>query len=67
MASSRSVLVDGLELGLVRFPVIEGLVLPTTVACEVVSGAGNELLLGERLEGAATDEMGTFESASGGE
>ena len=67
MAGSRCVRVDGLELSLVGLPVIEGLVLPASVTSVVVSGAGDELLLGERLERSRSEEVGAFERTSGRE
>ena len=67
LAGSRCVFVDGLELSLVVLPVGEGLVLPATVASVVGSGAGNELLLGEGLEGSGSEEVGSFEGTSGRE
>ena len=67
LAGSRCVWVDFLKLSLVVLPVGEGLVLPATVASVVFGGAGNELLLRERLEVSSGDEVGTFEGTSGGE
>ena len=65
--SSRDIGVDGLQFGLGGLPVLEGLVLPATVATVVGSGAGNELLLGEGLKLASVDLVDTLEGTSGGE
>ena len=59
--------VDALELGLAGFPVLEGLVLPATVAAVVGGGAVNELLLREGEELASVDLVDTLEGTSGGE
>ena len=64
---ARDVWVDGLELGLSSFPVLEGLVLPATTAAVVGSGAGNELLLREGLKLASLDEVLSLEGTSGRE
>ena len=66
-AVARDVWVDGLELSLGGFPVLEGLVLPATTAAVVGGRAGNELLLREGLELASLDEVLTLEGTSGRE
>jgi len=47
--------------------VVEGLVLPSTVASVAGGIASDELLLRERLEGAVSDLVGTFHGTSGRE
>ena len=66
-AAARDVWVDGLKLSLGGFPVLEGLVLPATVAAVVGGGAGDELLLGEGLKLASGDLVDTLEGTSGRE
>ena len=66
-AIARDVWVDGLELSLGGFPVLEGLVLPATTATVVGGRAGNKLLLRERLELASLDEVLTLEGTGGRE
>lgn len=52
----------------VALGILVGIVLPATVATIVtVSGAVNELLLGERDKFTSLDEVSTFETTSGGE
>ena len=66
-----SVRVVSLEHEGVGLCVLEGSLLETTVATKVqisdTLGAVNEVLLGERDEGTSGNEVGTFESTSGGE
>merc|ERR1712010_71079 len=64
---ARDVGVGGLKLGLVALPVLEGLVLPSTVAAVVASRAVNELLLGEGEERSSPDLVDTFKDTSRGE
>ncbi len=59
--------VDALELSLVGLPVLECLVLPSTVAAVVGGGAVNELLLGEGEELAGVDLVDTLEGTGGRE
>ena len=60
--------VVGLSLERMRLDPLHRLWLATTIAAFVVSvGAVNELLLGERLQLAVLDEVGSLNGASGGE
>ena len=66
-AVARDVWVVSLEDWLVAFEVLDGLVLPATVAAVVGSGTRNELLLGEGLELAVLDLVGTLNATGGRE
>ena len=61
------VLVGGLGLSILALEEVEGLVLPSTIATEVLGGAVDELLLTEREEVAGGNLVGTLEGTGGGE
>ena len=64
---TTSVLVLALEHDRSSLSVIEGFVLPSTVATGVLSYAVNELLFGEGEKFTSGEEVSTFHSTSGGE
>ena len=67
LSVSRDIGVGLLSLSLVGLPVLEGLVLPATVAAVVGGGARNELLLREADEVSSSDLVCTLEGTSGRE
>ena len=66
-AVARDVRVVSLKDGLVALEILDGLVLPASVAAVVGSRARDELLLGERLELAVLDLVGTLDTTGGRE
>jgi len=65
LAIQASVCVHRLKFGVVRLVVLEGLVLPATVASMVSGGAVHKLLLREGKKLSGSDLMSTLERTSG--
>lgn len=65
--STRGVWVGGLEGLSLLLKILEGLVLPSTIATVVGLGAGNKLLLREGKEGSGLDEVSSLGTGGGSE